>query len=140
MERHGETRFSPWPIDKSLFVKLIDDDRPTRDRVGYRRQLKDGRTEYYIFSESWRTEVSRGCDARAVANELVRLGCIIPDKHGRASSIHRPPGFGRAVRFYRLTDRIFSLDVVPAETDREPTPREDKVKEDSKPKAWKPNF
>ena len=108
IESHGESRFSEWKSVRE--PEYIDDRIPTRDRAGYRRKLEDGRTEYYIFPETWKTEVCKGFDPGAVAAELVRLGCIIPDKSGKPASPQRPPGYQSALRLYRLSSAILESD------------------------------
>ncbi len=74
LRRYGESAFSDWdrPGNDS------DKHAPrSGDRVGYRRHdgMKD-ETDYFIFSETWRTRICKGFDHAAVGRLLVAKGYV----------------------------------------------------------------
>lgn len=93
LEQHGESRFTPWDRPS------IEDNRAPRTllRCGYRRNvgpLEEPEVRYYIFAESWRTEVCRGLDSAAVAEVLAAKGFLKKDGAGKCSRPERLPSEG----------------------------------------------
>ena len=130
LEAHGEGRFTQWH-------RGADDHAPkTLQRAGVRRMLNaDGQPiktnsqhlqdygdkmpaalgegvnfEYFILSETFRTEVCQGFDHKAVCRVLLDHGCLVPDK-GRPFDCKRVlPGIGDST-CYRITPEIFKLEL-----------------------------
>ncbi|MEO5347911.1 MAG: DUF927 domain-containing protein, partial [Magnetococcus sp. YQC-9] len=82
-EAHGEARFSPWG----------NSDRVTVNRAGFRREA-EGKTEWFILPETFRTEVCQGLDHRFVAKLLVSRGWIKPEDGNSTTVKPRLPGMG----------------------------------------------
>lgn len=97
IELHGESRFSPW----------TGDDRPTINRVGFRRPDGEAGTEYFILGEAWRSELCNGFDPGAVARAMVERGLLLPDvSDKKPQSRHRLPGMRGKIRCYHLSASI----------------------------------
>jgi uncharacterized protein (DUF927 family) len=77
------------------------------NRAGFRRKGDDGRWEYFVLPEAWKSEVCAGHDARVLAKELTRRGFLVPSSDGKPQSTHRLPGMG-AKRCYHLSAQIVS--------------------------------
>ncbi|MDN0082057.1 DUF927 domain-containing protein [Crenobacter sp. SG2305] len=106
LELHGENRF-----------RLMDeagDERSSLDRHGYRRRVADGRYEYFILPEAFRTVVCGGLDVRSVTQKLMRAGLLIPDGAGKSSKAMVLPGMGKK-RVYHISADIMGR--VDAETE-----------------------
>ncbi len=128
LEQHGEGRFSMWH-------RSNDDHAPkTLQRAGVRRMLNlkgepikpannsfnqygelapdpvgDGISfEYFIFSESFKTEVCQGIDYKYCARVLLEHGCLKPDKGRPYDCKPRIPGVGNSW-CYCVTPAIFEL-------------------------------
>jgi len=62
-EAHGESRFTEWSDEASPSGPFSDDDdhhnkpRPTVNRAGFRRTNEYGRTEFFVFPETFKTEL-----------------------------------------------------------------------------------
>ncbi|MDP2408078.1 MAG: DUF927 domain-containing protein [Hydrogenophaga sp.] len=130
LETHGAGRFTWWH-------RGADDRAPnTLARAGFRRLLNDKgdpvktgsehmqefgdrmptslgegvSTEYFVLSETFKTEVCQGFDPQVVARVLHEHGCLKTQETGRFSVSERLPGLGQA-RCYRITPAIFQLDL-----------------------------
>ncbi len=71
LRRYGESAFSDWdrPGNDS------DKHAPrSADRVGYRRYDGANETDFFIFSETWRSRICKGLDHAAVGRLLVARG------------------------------------------------------------------
>ena len=90
-EQHGESRFSR---------KDGTDSRPTINRAGFRSEV-DGRTEWWVLPEVFRSEVCQGMDPRFASRLLVERGWIKPDAGNSATVKARLPGVG-FVRCYHF--------------------------------------
>jgi uncharacterized protein (DUF927 family) len=75
------------------------------DRAGFRKKTQDGRTEYFLFSEVYRQEVSKGYDPVWLGKALVAHGMLMPDSQGRATRQERLPTLGKQ-RVYRFSPNI----------------------------------
>jgi hypothetical protein len=62
-----------------------------------------------VLPEAWRTEVAKGYNARALAQEMARRGMIIPDEEGKTSQPVRVLGYG-LMRVYVLAPDIVGRD------------------------------
>lgn len=131
LELGGEGRFTWWH-------RAADDHNvKTLQRAGFRRMLNqdgdpiksnnqhlqeygermptsrgdDTTVEFFILAEVFRSEVCAGFDHRAVCKVLLANDCLIADK-GRAYDCRpRLPGLGEKVSCYRISSKIFSLDI-----------------------------
>jgi putative DNA primase/helicase len=87
-----------------------NDERTVVGRVGFRRLRKDDASlEYLVLPESFKNELCVGFDAAALAKELVRLGCLTPDKSGKTSTTRKIPAIdkNKSTRVYAFTSQIF---------------------------------
>ncbi len=99
LEAHGSSRFQT--IGEGDEARVIN-------RAGFRRKDGDGRWEYLVLPEAWRSEVCAGQDARALAKELQRRGFLVPDKGDeKLQARHKLPGMGTK-RCYHLSAQIVS--------------------------------
>jgi putative DNA primase/helicase len=130
LEAQGEGRFSMWH-------RSADDHAPkTLNRAGVRRMLNSNGDpiktnsqhgaefgdhmhpsqgeevsyEYFILSETFRSEVCQGFDYQAVCRVLLDHGCLTPDKGRPFDCRPRLPGVGPAT-CYRITPKIVDLDL-----------------------------
>jgi len=111
-ELHGESRFTEWRDDDSAGNAFFDGDNanqphPTINRAGVRRKKPDGSTEFYVFPETFKTELCAGFDARLLAKELVKSGLLETDKEKKSSRNVRLPGIGK-MRVYHFTPHILT--------------------------------
>jgi putative DNA primase/helicase len=75
----------------------------------YAHDDKDACAEYFVFPEVFRDEVCRGFDHQAICRLLAERGCLVMDGRNQATRKWLP-GVGN-VRCYRITPKIFELDV-----------------------------
>jgi len=114
-EAHGESRFTEWSDEASASGAFSNDDdshhahkpHPTINRAGLRRTSEYDRTEFFVFPETFKTELCAGFDAKAIAEELIRRQLLFPDKDGKASRPVRLPGVGLK-RVYHFSSRILA--------------------------------
>lgn len=130
IEQHGEARFTWWHRAND------DHNAKTLQRAGYRRMVGSDGTpiktdndhqreygermpvslgenvsvEYFVFSDTFRSEVCAGQDYQAVCRLLIDRGCLIPDKNRSFDCKPRLPGTGPAW-CYRLNGNLFDLDL-----------------------------
>jgi uncharacterized protein (DUF927 family) len=83
IETHGSSRFQD----------IACPDAVIRDRAGFKERDQDG-WAYYVFPNTFRSEICRGNDARAIARELIRRGHMQAqeDGTGRMTVKKRVPG------------------------------------------------
>lgn len=99
-EQHGQSRFADF--------YGADGERPIANRCGFKRQ-EDGKTEYYVHLESFRSELCAGLDVYAIARECIRLGLLIPASDGKPQRPERIPallGETENKRVYHFTSAI----------------------------------
>ena len=130
LEMHGEGRFAMWHRSAN------DHASKTLNRAGVRRMLNADvgpiktnsqheqvfgdkvpaalgeavSFEYYILSETFRSEVCQGFDYQTVCRVLLDHGCITPDKGRPFDCRPRLPGMG-LTWCYRITPEIFNLEL-----------------------------
>ncbi|SAK51488.1 inner membrane protein [Caballeronia pedi] len=93
--------------EESRFTDLNDvSDRPTINRAGFRRAV-DGASEYLVFPEVFKREVSQGFDPKSAAKVLVDAGWIRGSPDGKYQRVERIPGKG-TTRVYVFTSRVWS--------------------------------
>ncbi len=99
LEAHGSSRFQT--IGEGDEARVIN-------RAGFRRKDGEGRWEYLVLPEAWKSEVCAGQDAQALTRELQRRGFLVPDKgDGKLQARHKLPGLGTK-RCYHLSAQIVS--------------------------------
>ena len=115
-ELHGESRFTEWCDNDSACNAFFDDDdghhnanqpHPTINRAGVRRKNAYGSTQFYVFPETFKTELCAGFDARLLTKELVKRGLLIAGKDGKPWQLVRLPGIGPK-RVYHFSSRILT--------------------------------
>lgn len=101
-EQHGESRFTPWDRDDNETCGK------TQMRVGFRKPLKDGGEEFFVFKESFKREISSGFDPELVVQVCLKYGLLAPDTKGGATRPERLPGpeFEKSTRVYRFTSKV----------------------------------
>ena len=91
IEQHGASRFQ-------------DMDNPTTtciNRVGFRRSIEDGRTEYLVLPEAFKAEVIAGHNSTRAVRVLSAAGWLVRDSERDATVKRNLPGMGR-VRCYAI--------------------------------------
>ena len=100
-EQHGQSRFADFYGG--------DGERPIANRCGFKRQ-EDGKTEYYVLPESFRSELCAGLDVYAIARECMRLGfahsCIGRQAATPRESSSSPQRGNGKKRVYHFTSAI----------------------------------
>lgn len=99
---HGNSRFQPMDGCDGTVI---------HNRAGFKRESGLGTMEYLIPAATWRNEVCRGLNPKAVAALLISMGHMIPGSEGKASRSETAPGMGKA-RFYVVSQSIFGGDDV----------------------------
>jgi putative DNA primase/helicase len=130
-EAHGEGRYTWWH-------RAADDhNTKTLHRAGFRRMLNDRgepiktnsdhaqdygdrmpsalgesvSVEYFVFPETFRSEICQGFDYQAVCRVLLEHECLIPDKGRSFDCKTRFPATAASSRCFRISAHIFELDV-----------------------------
>lgn len=109
----------PSNLSKMGLRRLVDAyGKPMAAKTSYRRDeasdiyhdvIEDeALTEYYIFADTFKTEICKGYDSKAIAALMVKHGGIIPAKDGKATRSERLPGLGN-IRCYKIAPTIMSL-------------------------------
>ena len=100
LEAHGSSRFET--------IGGQEQEARIINQAGFRRKGDDGRWEYLVLPEAWKSEVCAGQDARALARDLQRCGFLVPDgSDGKLQARHKLPGMGTK-RCYHLSAQIVS--------------------------------
>lgn len=105
IELHGESRFTPLGldgIDSSPASKTIQ-------RAGFRRYTEDGRTEYFIFPEVYKSEICHGLNPTATTKLLISKGLLATTATGKGQVDKRLPD-GK-MKVYHLTANILGESV-----------------------------
>lgn len=95
---HGNSRFS---LISNVVGIETSDYHKTVNRAGYRSQISDYETEYFILPEVYRTEICSGLNPGYVTKVLVDRGFLAKDKNGKPQIEKRIPGEGK-MRLYHL--------------------------------------
>ena len=132
-ERYGEARFKPWTLgdgdtcerchgsgqveysykqgvcfDCHGSGKITSDNEPNRpiyDRAGFRRATADGRTEFYVLPEVFRSGIAKGFDVQWLVRLLLAHDLLSRAPDGRSQRSERLPGVGTK-RVYRFKAEI----------------------------------
>jgi putative DNA primase/helicase len=99
-ELHGESRFSPWE-------RNAEDKSRTINRVGFRKETNEG-SEFYVFTDCFRSEICKGFDYRIVEKICVKHGFLIPDRNGSPTRGERLPGMTKNKRCYRFSPEVLT--------------------------------
>jgi putative DNA primase/helicase len=92
VEAHGNSRFeAAWEDNGDRVI----------NRVGFRRRGDGECWEYLVLPEQWKSEVTKGFDAGALARVMVERKLLVPAKDGKRSKMVKVPGHG-ALRLYVL--------------------------------------
>lgn len=103
LETHGEGRFV-------LFDRADDTHAPnTLQRCGYRSADSSGAMEYFIFPESFKKEICKGFNYRAVAGLLLGKGYLKPGDGKNLTTKYNAPHEGR-IRVFNILPSIWSDD------------------------------
>lgn len=105
-EQHGEARYTDW----SRPVAEDNHAAKTLLRCGFRKH-EAGSTEWFIFPESFKSEVCKGFDFREVAKLLLRLGYLQggTEKDRPYTAKEDLPGEGRR-RVYHVLPTVLESD------------------------------
>ncbi|NTW85538.1 MAG: DUF927 domain-containing protein [Holophagaceae bacterium] len=91
LQAHGSNRFEDAWDKSSTF-------RPSK-RAGFRRLVNE-RFEYYIFSETFRTEACAGFDSKRIAKALLDAGLIVGDGAKTSRSVKVPQQGSQRVYYF----------------------------------------
>lgn len=91
MEQHGASRFQD--MDNPAITCI--------NRVGFRRNIEDGRTEYLVLPEAFKAEVIAGHNPTRAVRVLSAAGWLVRDSERDATVKRNLPGMGR-VRCYAI--------------------------------------
>lgn len=124
IEMHGESRFTSWTEEGIEGIGSIDKNGlgKTIQRAGFRRVTEDGRTEYFILPEAYKSEVCSGMNAKYVTQVLADKGFLVKDPQGKPQVQVRLPGVGRNRVYHLKAD--FMGDGVSQEINRETAVRQ----------------
>lgn len=78
-------RFLEANFDRFVLIDRAEDTHApkTLNRAGYRKPANDGLAEYFIFPETFKSEICKGFNYRDVAKLLVSKGYMVPGDGGR---------------------------------------------------------
>jgi uncharacterized protein (DUF927 family) len=105
-EAHGESRFTEWS-DGGVFSDDDDKPHPTINRAGFRRTTAHGRTEFFVFPQTFTTELCAGFDAKSIAQELIKRKLLLPGENNKTADRVTLPGIGRT-RVYHFSSDILA--------------------------------
>lgn len=104
-EQHGESRFSSWesgPLESK-----------TINRAGFKR-IVDGELEFYLFPETFKSEVCAGLDPGYVSKVCLKNGFLIPDSKGNPTRSERlPHSEGKTSRCYKFAHTVLNSEDCP---------------------------
>ena len=115
-EQHGDDRFGAWGGDgdededknargKNGTNELMLQPRPVQNRAGFWRDFPHGR-EFYVFPETFTTELCHGSDPRAVAQELIQKELLVKGSDNKSSDTVYIPALKGRKRMYHFTANI----------------------------------
>jgi putative DNA primase/helicase len=94
-ELHGESRFSEW---KNTISR-------TPNRAGFKK-VEQGITQFYVLTETFRTDICAALDYRTVLKVLLAAGWLKPDQYGNPYRLEYLPGLPRS-RCYVFTEKMW---------------------------------
>lgn len=106
-EAHGDARYTEWD-------RADDTHAPkTMNRMGFKKHDKAmDKTEYFVLTEAFRTEICKGLDYKTVEKVLIKHSWIQPGKKDgkdTATRSERVPIMGNT-RVYRFTSTMWQAD------------------------------
>jgi putative DNA primase/helicase len=98
IQAHGGSRFQRWePVSDEKII----------NRAGFVRSGEEGK-EYLIFPRTFKNEVCKGQDSKAVARELAERGfLVVGGGDSRLTMVVRPPGI-KKTRMYVVMESILT--------------------------------
>ena len=129
LELHGEGRFTWWhrgaddhaakTLHRAGVRRMLDEHgQPIKTNSGHLAEYGERMpptmgeqvsVEFFILSDTFKTEVCQGFDHVAVCKVLLDHGCLVTKEAGRFDSKPRLPGIGPA-RCYHITPKIFEVE------------------------------
>ncbi len=100
-QTHGTSRFTPWDAH---------DSHQTIQRAGFRKNDGEGGTEYFLFTEVFKSDLCRGLDPVQVAKTCIKNGFLMPDSKGKPTRSEKLPGMAKSKRVYRFTDNVMGIE------------------------------
>ncbi|WP_297845296.1 DUF927 domain-containing protein [Pseudomonas sp.] len=104
LEQYGESRFT-LIAQEGLGDNNIGD--RTNRRVGFRKVLDDGTTEYLVLSEAYKNDLCEGFDYKLVTRVLNEHGFLQRGSDGKSTVVKRLPGVSGSIRVYVINPSIF---------------------------------
>ena len=132
-ERYGEARFKPWTLGDSdtcerchgngrveysykqgvcfdcggtgKITSETEPNRPIYDCAGFRRATADGRNEFYVLPEVFRSEIAKGFEVQWLVRLLIAHDLLSRAPDGKSQRSERLPGMGTR-RVYRFKAEI----------------------------------
>lgn len=80
--------------------------RVVRNVAGYHSLDGLDAWEFWLFPETFREEVCKGFDNKALTRELIKRGMLKPDSQGKSTTPTRIPGSSSKVRMVRFTAAV----------------------------------
>lgn len=99
-EQHGESRFSLWDAPP---------ENKTINRAGYKKYTNEG-VEYFVFKESFKTEIAAGFDHRLFARVCIKHGLLREGTKKEYTRSERLPHSTVNTRCYRFTPKVLGND------------------------------
>ena len=104
LETHGESRFTAWD-EMSDSYDGYDARSRTINRAGFRKVTDDGRIEFYVLPEIFKTEICGGLNPKEVTKALRDSEFLVVGNDGKSTKQERLPGVG-SVKVYRIKPDI----------------------------------
>lgn len=97
LEIHGDSRFTYWDEGHIEYGQTR-----TLNRAGFRCLTNDGRQEFYVLPEAFKSEVCAGLNSREVTKALRNGGFLVLGTDGKSVRQERLPGLG-STKVYRIS-------------------------------------
>jgi len=98
-EANADSRFT-------RIAGLAAENTAIRDRVGF-KEMTDGSIRFFVLPNQLDL-IIKGFNKTSAVKTLVSEGYIIPDKHGKATTAKRLPGFGTPKKIYEFTSKVLA--------------------------------
>jgi putative DNA primase/helicase len=95
-EQNGESQFTPWDAPQ---------EHKTIKRAGFRR-LDDGDVEFFVFPETFKSEIAKGFDPKLVSRICQKHGLLREGSKGEFTRSEQLPGMNKKTRCYRFTSKV----------------------------------
>lgn len=91
----------------SQFLSWKDPNSKIISKAGfYKRDTNNEEIEFFVETEVYRTEICKGFNPTLVSKVCIKLGWLVPDSLGRATSPHRAPDTNKPRRFYLFNYKV----------------------------------